>query len=97
MSAVLYLAACALAWLIWRYGLPYREMARQRAPAARDLAPAYVVAAGALAGALLLAGRWILRALRERRAAWRYAVLALPLIAEAWLAGFATALVVISY
>jgi len=34
--------------------------------------------------------------LRERRPAWRYALLTLPLLAEAWLLGFAVALVVVS-
>ncbi|PPJ32505.1 hypothetical protein C5E45_05605 [Nocardia nova] len=97
LSAMVYLAGCGVAWVIWRYGLPYRDMARQRTrPGHTHLPPAYAVAFLSLVGALLLAGRWTLRALRERRPAWPYALLTLPLLAEAWLLGFAAALVVVS-
>ncbi|OXR46314.1 hypothetical protein B7C42_01280 [Nocardia cerradoensis] len=97
LSAVVYLAGCGVAWLIWRYGLPYRDMAQQRTrPGPSHLPQAYAAVFLALVGALLLAGRWTLRALRERRPAWRYALLTLPLLAEAWLLGFAVALVVVS-
>ncbi len=93
-----YATMCAVGWAVARYGLPYDLMAEQRTRgSARYLPLAYLVAWVGIAAALVFSGYRTVEAVLDRRSSWPYALLAAPLIAEAWLAGFVVALVAVSY
>ena len=97
-AVVLFAAACGLGWAVGHFGMRFDLLAVSRAHgSARYLPWAYAVAWLCIAASLLMVGKWMVEAIARRRPPWPFAILAIPLIAESWLMGFAVALVVTSY
>lgn len=94
-TVLIYVGACAAAWAVAGFVPEYARMFPNTADT-RRLAPAYAVAWAGIALTLLLVPLWTLHAVYLRQRAWSTALVAFPLLAEAWVLGLLTAIVVMS-
>src|SRR6266567_1601224 len=97
-AVVLFAAVCGLGWAVGHFGLRFDLLVTGRGPgSARYLPWAYAVAWLGISASLSMVGKWMVEAILRRRSPWPFAILAIPLIVESWLVGFAVALAVTSY
>ncbi|MFE3191353.1 hypothetical protein ACFXHA_20245 [Nocardia sp. NPDC059240] len=94
-TVVIYAVAGAAAWTVAGFVPDYRGLF----PATVDtryLPLADAVAWLGIAVAMLLVLLWTIRAVSQRQRAWTTALLAFPLLVEAWVLGLLTAIVAVS-
>ncbi|WP_297622300.1 hypothetical protein [Nocardia sp.] len=95
ISTLIYIAACGSAWVIAGFVPDYHVLARGSGDP-RYLPVAYAVGWFGIAVTLMLVPLWILRAAQWRQRSWTTALLAFPMLIEAWVLGLLTAIVAVS-
>ncbi|MGV9412216.1 hypothetical protein ACWDOP_20055 [Nocardia sp. NPDC003693] len=95
VAVVIYVLAAACAWVAVGVVPKYEVLARETGET-RYLPYAYAVGWAGIAVTLMVVPLWVLRAVRLRQPAWRTAILAFPLMAEALLLGLLAAVVAVS-
>ncbi|WP_194852717.1 hypothetical protein [Nocardia sp. SYP-A9097] len=93
---MIYLAAVVFAWVLAGFVPDYEVLARDTGQT-RDLPFAYFVGWFGIALTLMVIPLWVLRAVQSRQRAWTTALVAFPLLVEAWVLGLLTANVVVSF
>ncbi|MFI1915640.1 hypothetical protein [Nocardia sp. NPDC020380] len=96
VAGVIYLVAVAAAWVVAGVVPEYRGLVQGSSGDPRYLGFAYVVAWVGIGVTLLLVPMWVMRAVYWRQRAWRTALLAFPMLAEAWVVGLLVAIVMVS-
>ncbi|GAB2523414.1 hypothetical protein [Nocardia heshunensis] len=94
-TVVIYLGACASAWTVAGLVPDYRGLFPATADT-RYLPLADAVAWLGIALTMLLVLLWTIRAIALRQRAWTTALVAFPLLVEAWGLGLLTAIVAVS-
>ncbi|MGW4246338.1 hypothetical protein [Nocardia sp. NPDC004722] len=94
-TVVIYAVACAAAWTVAGFIPAYRTLFPPTANT-RYLPLADAVAWLGIALTMLLVLLWTIRAISQHQRAWTTALVAFPLLAESWLLGLLTAIVVVS-
>ncbi|MVU80020.1 hypothetical protein GPX89_22585 [Nocardia sp. ET3-3] len=93
-TVVIYVGACATAWTVAGFVPEYRRLFPPAADL-RYLPLAYAVAWLGIGMTLVLVPVWTIHAVRLRQRAWPTAMVAFPLLAEAWILGLLTAIVAV--
>ncbi|AYF76042.1 hypothetical protein D7D52_21850 [Nocardia yunnanensis] len=94
-TVVIYVGAAAWAWAVAGFVPEYRRLASDSADT-RYLPLAEAVAWLGIALTVVLVPLWTARAVRLRQRVWTTALLAFPLLAEAWILGLLAAIVAVS-
>ncbi|APA94548.1 hypothetical protein [Nocardia seriolae] len=93
-TVLIYTVACLAAWTLAGLVPDYRTLFPPDADT-RYLPLAYAVAWLGIGLTLLIIPLWMIHAIRLRRRAWTTAIVAFPLLAEAWVLGLLTAIVAV--
>ncbi|WP_157554292.1 hypothetical protein [Nocardia crassostreae] len=95
VAGVIYLGACAAAWVLAAFVPEYQGLVRE-AGEERYLPIAYVIAWVGIVVTVMGVPVWMLRAVRLGQRAWTTALVAFPLLAGSWVLGLLAAIVAVS-